>query len=359
MNPCTPIGPEGKVLICLVRRREVTRRTSVLDSPVQFATLAADSSWINRAGSHVSDLTLFATPKPFRGQFDRIQRNAIRTWAALGSDVDVVLIGDDEGTSEACGTLGVRHVPNVERSPKHVPLLSDLWSIGQAVGDAPTCVFSNADIMFGHDLVPALQAVRDAIDGPYLVIGQRWDLDIHEDIDVSAPDWDRALQQRAKRDGRCNSPLWVDWFAFARGQYVDLPPFVVGRPGYDHWIVWHTLTRGIPVIDASDAVTAVHQHHDYSHGGSHQDVWFGEDAATNRRLLGDRAHMRHIGHATHRLDASLAMSEARGAKYVLSRAHSRLAPLLERTMRVRHRFGIDADHLQALADTVKRNGTNV
>ena len=332
---------------------------SILRSTVQFETPTADGSRTDAAGSHVSDLTLFATPKPFRGQFDRIQRNAIRTWAALGPPVDVVLIGDDAGTNEVCAAFDVRHVPKVDRSPKRVPLLSDLWSIGQAVGDAPTCVFSNADIMFGHDLLPALQAVRNAVEGPYLVVGQRWDLDLQEDVDVSAPGWDRALQQRAKRDGRCNSPLWVDWFGFVRGQYVDLPPFVVGRPGYDHWIVWHTLTRGIPVIDASDAVTAVHQHHDYSHGGSHHDVWFGEDAATNRRLLGDRAHMRHIGHATHRLDANLEMSEARGAKYVLSRAHSRLAPVLERTMRVRHRLGIDADHLQALASVVQRNDTRV
>jgi len=40
-------------------------------------------------------LTIFATPKAFRGHFDVIQRNAISSWTKLG--VDVILMGDDAG----------------------------------------------------------------------------------------------------------------------------------------------------------------------------------------------------------------------------------------------------------------------
>ena len=65
-------------------------------------------------------LTVFATPKPFREQFDRIQHNAIASWAALGDDVDVLLIGDDEGTDAACREHRVRHAPEVARSPRNV-----------------------------------------------------------------------------------------------------------------------------------------------------------------------------------------------------------------------------------------------
>jgi hypothetical protein len=299
-------------------------------------------------------LTIFATPKPFRGRFDRIQHNAIATWAALGDEVDVLLVGDDEGTEAACTEHGVRFAPEVRRSPKNVPLLDDLWRIGQQDAAGDRCLFVNADIMLTDDLLPALRAVDDVIDGPYLVVGQRWDLQLDDRIDTTDPCWSASLRERARREGRMNSPLWVDWFAYPRGQYPELPPFVVGRPGYDHWLVWHTLERGIPVVDATDCVVAVHQHHDYSHGGDHTSVWFGDDAGTNRALLGDRGHMRHIGHATHRLDADGSLTEARGTKYVLSRAHSRLAPLLERTMRVRHRFGIDAEHLQRLTQRTGR-----
>lgn len=295
------------------------------------------------------ELTIFATPKPCRDRFARIQANAMRSWAALGDAVEVLLIGDDEGTDALAASTGATHVPAVERSPHRVPLLDDLWRTGQARAHAPTCLFSNADLLFTDDLLPAIATVRAQIDGPFLVIGQRWDLELDEDLDTDDPCWGAALRHRARTQGRQSSPLWVDWFAFPRGQYPTLPPFVVGRPGYDHWLVWHTLDRGVPVIDVSDVVTTVHQHHDYSHGGGHHDVWFGEDAQTNRALVGDRAHMRHVGHATHRLGTDGSIEPARGTKYVLSRAHSRLAPVLERTMRVRHRFGLDAELLQGIA----------
>lgn len=304
------------------------------------------------------ELTIFGTPKPFRGIFDRIQRNATWSWAQLEPRAEVMLIGDDEGTAEVSRSLGVRHVPSVARSPKNVPLLDDLWAIGQREATADTCVFVNADIVLTDDLLAAVAAVRGRLDGPFLAIGQRWDLELDDDLAARATgagaSWMRDLRLRARRDGRRNSPLWVDWFAFPRGQYDELPPFVVGRPGYDHWLVWHTLSRGIPVIDASEAVTAVHQHHDYSHGGDHRSVWFGDDALHNRALIGERSHMRHIGHADLRLRADLVLEPARGTKYALSRAHTRLGPVLERTAELRHRYGIDAERLESISARVRR-----
>ena len=306
------------------------------------------------------ELTIFGTPKPFRGIFDRIQRNAAWSWAQLQPRAEVVLIGDDEGTADVSRALGVRHVPNVARSPKNVPLLDDLWAIGQGEANADTCLFVNADIILTDDVLAAVAKVRQQLDRPYLMVGQRWDLALDDDLTGSTSElgveysWMTDLRVRAHRDGRLNSPLWVDWFAFPRGQYTELPSFVVGRPGYDHWLVWHTLSLGIPVIDATDAVTAVHQHHDYSHGGDHKSVWFGDDALHNRSLIGDRSHMRHIGHADLQLRADLTLEPARGTKYALSRAHTRLGPVLERTADIRHRYGLDAERLQAIGSRVRR-----
>ena len=54
------------------------------------------------------------------------------------------------------------------------------------------------------------------------------------------PQWWRQTHDRAVNQGKLDSFLWIDYFAFPRGQYHDLPPFVIGRPGYDNWLVWHT-----------------------------------------------------------------------------------------------------------------------
>ena len=45
-------------------------------------------------------LTLFAIPKPFRGQSDLIQRNAITSWTRIEPRPDVLLFGNEEGTAE-------------------------------------------------------------------------------------------------------------------------------------------------------------------------------------------------------------------------------------------------------------------
>ena len=46
-------------------------------------------------------LTFFSTPKPFtRPHIDLIQRNAIQSWLRAGEDVEVILIGEEEGLAE-------------------------------------------------------------------------------------------------------------------------------------------------------------------------------------------------------------------------------------------------------------------
>ena len=43
-------------------------------------------------------ITLFTAPKPFTNpHIALIQRNALRSWQALGTEVEVLLIGQEEG----------------------------------------------------------------------------------------------------------------------------------------------------------------------------------------------------------------------------------------------------------------------
>ena len=58
-------------------------------------------------------LTIFATPKPFRGHIAVIQRNAIRSWTLLRPACEIILMGNDEGTAEIAAEFGVRHVPEI------------------------------------------------------------------------------------------------------------------------------------------------------------------------------------------------------------------------------------------------------
>lgn len=294
------------------------------------------------------EVTIFATPKPFAGQFDRIQRNAIESWIALGPAVEVILIGDDEGTAALCREHGLRHVAEVATTAKGIPLLSDLWRIGQQHAQAPIASFVNADIILMDDFLAATKLVSSQLSS-FVMIGQRWDLPLAQRLGELDGAWPQTLRADVAVRGTLNSPLWVDYFAFPVGQYPDLLPCVIGRPGYDHWIVSQTLRRGIPVVDATDAVLVVHQHHDYSHGGGKRAVYNGADADYNYGLIGGRAHLRHIGHATSRLTTDGRIVAARGLKYTTSALHARFAGVIGATASVRHRLGLNAELLQRLS----------
>jgi hypothetical protein len=75
-------------------------------------------------------------------------------------------------------------------------------------------------------------------------------------------------------------------FLFSKGLYYrQIPEFVIGRPGWDNWLLWYPLSLKVSLIDASRDVRAVRQNHDYNyHPEGEQGVWHGEEAQENYRL---------------------------------------------------------------------------
>jgi hypothetical protein len=67
---------------------------------------------------------------------------------------------------------------------------------------------------------------------------------------------------------------------------------------WDNWLVWKAMDAEIPVVDASQAVLAVHQNHDYAHHPQGaKGVWFGEEQRQNLQLCGGHGHLRTIADA--------------------------------------------------------------
>lgn len=240
-------------------------------------------------------ISVFATPKPFRDHISVIQRNAITSWALLRPKPEVILFGDEEGTAETCRALGVRHVPQVARNESGTPLISDLFQQARQLAAGEVLCYANADIIFMSDFMDGLSRVarwRSRI----LMVGRRWDLSVEGHLDVSGPDWQGRLRSLALREGTPRPAQFIDYFAFSR--HADLgaiPPFAVGRPGWDNWVLWKASTSGVSVVDSSRVVLAVHQNHDYSHHPQGEaGVYWGEEARRNRELMGSRRHFRTI-----------------------------------------------------------------
>jgi hypothetical protein len=247
-------------------------------------------------------LTLFTAPKPFTNpHIALIQRNAIRSWQALGEDVEVILIGEEAGLAEAAAELGVRHIPQVARNAQGTPLISSIFALAREAGPARLQAYVNADILLFPDFVEAARRVAQ-IRQRFLIVGQRWDLDVREPLDFSAESV-RCLKARIAAEGRLHPPAGSDYFIYPRACFSDVPELAVGRAGWDNWMIFYARWQGWEVVDASTAVTIVHQDHDYSHLPGGQPHYRLPETGENVRLAGGRRTIFHLEDATRRLTA--------------------------------------------------------
>jgi hypothetical protein len=248
-------------------------------------------------------LTIFGMPKPFRGSTATMQRNAISSWTALEPRPEVLLFGDEEGVGQAARDLGARHMPEIGRNEFGTPLLNDLFARAAREAVGRTLVYCNADIILLPDFAAAIARVAERR-ARFLMVGRRWDLDLLRPIESFGAEWQDALRREALASGEQRSGNFVDYFAFSTGLYDGLLPLAIGRAYWDNYLVWLGRSRGADVVDASAAVMAIHQNHDYSHhpGGS-AGVWTGPEAKRNRALIGGWWHLYTIEDATHLLTA--------------------------------------------------------
>ena len=238
-------------------------------------------------------ITLCSIPKPFEGHIGTIQRNAIRSWTAL-RDCEVILFGEEDGLAEAAAELGVRHVPSIGRNEQGTPLVSEAFEQARSLSERPLIAFVNADIILMSDFLLAAQRMLAAHSGKFLVVGQRHDLDVVAPLEFSAG-WEDALKAEVAKRGTLHGKAGIDYFLFPRGFSVRMPPFAVGRPGWDSWFVYHVRAIGAPLVDATESIVAVHQNHPPAYKSN------GVEAQRHTHLAGGFANMGTIRDANWRL----------------------------------------------------------
>jgi hypothetical protein len=242
-------------------------------------------------------ITLFSAPKAFTDPATAVaQRNAIQSWRRLG-DVDVLLLGDEPGLSEAAQETGVRHQPQVRVNANRVPLISSMLELARETSDSPFLSIINTDIILLRDFAAAvaqlarLQA-EGALPARWMLLSRRWDLDVPSAIDFNAR-WEQRLRAVVRARGHLHRPTGSDFFVFPRDCYTDVPDFAIGRAGWDNWMIYKARSEGWPVIDGTPSVTVIHQSHDYRHLPGGQPHYNHPDTAVNTRLAGGQAAIRY------------------------------------------------------------------
>jgi len=269
-------------------------------------------------------ISIFATPKPFSGHIDVIQRNALKSWKNLFPNVEIILICDDEGTDQVCSELGLRHVSHVDRKEDGTKSVRSLFYQAQEIARYELLCFCNCDIILTNDFAQALKSVY-GWQQRFLMIGRRWDLDVAEPLDFALPSWQVQITERASLEGYQRLYYNIDYFAFNKNLFRGIPDLVVGRNWWDQWLVWRAGDCGVPVVDVSDMVCAIHQNHDYSYHPQGMDgVWYDDRTRSNFRSAGGWGHLHTIEDASHRLTS----------EGIQPNRYHRLAPARRRVRRV-------------------------
>ena len=267
-------------------------------------------------------ITVFSAPKPITDpHIKTIQRNAVRSWKALGPQVDVLLIGDEPGISEAAEDLGVRQIPEVECNDQGTPLVSSIFQLARENSTSDVMIYLNADIILLPECLEVIDSIL-ALHREFLLVGRRWDLDMSEELDFGGS-WQEPLESRIKSEGVLRRYTAMDYFIFPRNLLGKIPRFAVGRAGWDNWMIYNAVHQPWPVIDITPSNRIIHQNHDYGHlpnGVIHYDLG---ESYQNVSLAGGMRSMYDL------LDVPLVFKNG---------AVRKTAPSLRRTLRTLERM---------------------
>ena len=235
-------------------------------------------------------LTIFTIPKPFTNpRINIIQRNAIQSWAKI-LNCEIILCGDDEGVDEIAKEYNILHIPGINRNEKGTPLLNSAFQKTKEICKHDNLCFVNADIILFKDILNVFKYIRTS--KQYLIVGQRYDLDVTELINFNNVDWAETLRDKIKKDGKLHPPLGSDYFIFKKDSFTTIPSLAVGRVGWDNWMIYEGRRQKMDVIDATKLITIIHQNHDYHHlknNGAHRHKDF--EAKENIKISEGKSHM--------------------------------------------------------------------
>lgn len=210
-------------------------------------------------------ITIFSNPRPFTGIFKDIQLNAIKSWLALGSEVEIILFEDEEKTtSKIAEELGIMCITDVECNEFGTPLLHSVFKKVKQFSHYDIICQVNADIILNPSFLEGVRTVKNILgEKDFFMSGRRWDFNMHGLIDFSVSQWEEKLMEKVQERATLHGFSGMDYWMFPKKMDFAVPAFVIGRPGMDSWLVYRSLALKIPVIDATDVITIVHQNHPY------------------------------------------------------------------------------------------------
>ncbi|XP_041348352.1 uncharacterized protein LOC121367948 [Gigantopelta aegis] len=190
----------------------------------------------------------------------RIRDNTCYNWRSLRPLVQPVLFTNSSSARRECEKNGWSVLPLRQTAAGGAPVLKVMFAEVLRRFNSTIYGFSNGDILFGENLLKTLVAVEETFGAekrPLLLIGTRTNV-----VNVTSPEASSFsnLQVASKKRGKLFIHQSQDYFITNKAfPWSDIPGVVVGRRGYDNWIVINSILKQHTVIDATETILAVHQ----------------------------------------------------------------------------------------------------
>jgi len=192
--------------------------------------------------------------------------NALRSFLALRGVSEVFVVVDHEeecstlSSVTSAGQLSCFTIPHeCVHSTVHKPTMGCIFRQIRSLVHADVFVFVNGDIILFDSLISAIHTIdRDLSE--YVMVGRRWDVTYAVSKLIENKSNRAALELRTRATGKLHGDYGLDYFVMKREHIpVDLPEFVSGAWKWDNTLLSIFMIRGIPVVDGTAVVTALHQ----------------------------------------------------------------------------------------------------
>lgn len=210
-------------------------------------------------------ITFFTT---FKG-INTAEENAIKSWLCIHPESEVILFTEQKNHAVLNDSrIIVCNELKKDVNNKGLPFLNFLFEQASRRAKYKLLCYCNADIILTESIVPIFEKLYE-LTSSFLAVSQRTDVLIDSVIDFTDPSENRKFHDTVKENGKIHPPYGSDIFVFPKHQYTteNMPDMLVGRPGWDNWMIYDARKRFNKLVDIKASDSVIHQDHDAKYNG--------------------------------------------------------------------------------------------
>lgn len=213
-------------------------------------------------------MILVTSTKPIKTKNDYIMQYLSLRSAALSDARLVVNYSEDLGASEISDETHTKNVPPEYSKNKELPSIKAIFDTAKRLSNLPdeALVYINADILVSKNFSHINTYLNLRFPDGWLAVARRRELDLAVNTKLSdVVVTDLANDIKTPLNGRHTA---IDFFAYPSKLHSRLSvpgKFLVGRPGWDNWLLAKARKGNIPVVDVTSIYSIRHITHPFTH----------------------------------------------------------------------------------------------